>query len=448
MRNIKLALWGALVLLSLLWLAAEPGVFQSENVFALRAAMIQYSGVLAIGAMSIAMVLALRPGWPETWLGGLDKMYRLHKWLGISALVLSVAHWLWFEAPRWAIDLGLIARPERGARPEIENPVQQFLIGLRDPAEGLGEWAFYISIVLIVLALIPRFSYWWFFKTHRILAVTYLVLVFHAVVLAQFSYWTQPVGIVLAVLLISGTVAALIVLLRRVGISRQAMGNVISLTKYPGVRALEIDMKMEPGWQGHLPGQFAFVTSDKGEGAHPFTIASAWSPADSHVTFITKALGDYTSRLPDTLSVGQQVKVEGPYGRFTFDDDCPRQIWIGGGIGITPFIARMKYLAAMAPDRRGQQAIDLFHSSAELDEDAFARLTADAAAANVRLHILVDARDGLLTGKRIRAGVPEWREASFWFCGPTGFADALKRDFAGEGLDVKKRFNQELFSMR
>ncbi|MFA7415356.1 MAG: ferric reductase-like transmembrane domain-containing protein [Rhizobium sp.] len=448
MRNIKLALWGTFVLLSLLWLAAEPDVFQSENVFALRAAMLQYSGVLAIGAMSMAMILALRPGWPETWLDGLDKMYRMHKWLGISALVLSVAHWLWFEAPGWAIDLGLITRPERGARPEIENPIQLFLAGLRDPAEGLGEWAFYISVVLIVLALIPRISYWWFFKTHRLLAVAYLVLVFHSVVLAEFGYWTQPVGIVLAVLMAYGTVAAVIVLLRRVGAGRQAMGSIISLTKYPGVRALEIEMKMEPGWQGHEPGQFAFVTSDKGEGAHPFTIASAWNPADGHVTFITKALGDYTSRLPDTLSVGQEVKVEGPYGRFTFDDDRPRQIWIGGGIGITPFIARMKYLAEVVPDRRGYQAIDLFHSSAELDEDAFARLSADAAAANVRLHILVNARDGLLTGERIRAVVPEWRDASFWFCGPTGFADALKRDFAVEGLDVRKRFNQELFSMR
>ncbi|MDI6837226.1 MAG: ferric reductase-like transmembrane domain-containing protein [Rhizobiaceae bacterium] len=447
MRSIKLALWGILVLLSLLWLAAEPDVFQSENVFALRAAMIQYSGVLAIGAMSIALVLALRPGWPETWLGGLDKMYRLHRWLGISALVFSLAHWLWFEGAGWAIDLGLVTRPERGPRPPIENPVQQFLAGLRDPAEGLGEWAFYISVLLIVLALVPRFSYWWFFKTHRLLAVTYLVLAFHTAVLAEFAYWTQPLGVVLAVLLACGTVAAVIVLLRRVGISRQAMGNITALTKYPGVRALEIGMTMEPGWCGHQPGQFAFVTSDKGEGAHPFTIASAWNATDRSITFITKALGDYTSRLPDTLSVGQEVRVEGPYGRFTFDDGCPRQIWIGGGIGITPFIARMKYLAAQ-PDRRAGQAIDLFHSSAELDEDAFARLTADAAAAGVRLHIFINARDGLLTGERIRAAVPEWREASVWFCGPVGFADALKRDLAGQGFDVKTRFHQELFSMR
>lgn len=447
MRNIKLALWGTLVLLSLLWLAAEPDVFQSENVFALRAAMIQYSGVLAIGAMSIALVLALRPGWPETWLGGLDKMYRLHKWLGISALVLSIAHWLWFEGAGWAIGLGLVARPERPERPPIENPVLEFLVGLRDPAEGLGEWAFYISVLLIVLALVPRFSYWWFFKTHRLLAVTYLVLAFHTVVLAEFAYWTQPVGVVLAVLLACGIVAAVVVLLRRVGISRQAIGNITTLTKYPGVRALEIGMKMEPRWRGHEPGQFAFVTSDKGEGAHPFTIASAWNAADGNIAFITKALGDYTSRLPDTLSVGQEVRVEGPYGRFTFDDECLRQIWIGGGIGITPFIARMKYLAAQ-PDRGTRPAIDLFHPSTDLDEDVFARLTADAAAANVHLHILIDARDGLLTGERIRATVPDWREASIWFCGPAGFGDALRRDFAGQGFDVKKRFHQELFSMR
>ena len=44
--------------------------------------------------------------------------------------------------------------------------------------------------------------------------------------------------------------------------------------------------------------------------------------------------------------IGQPVTVEGPYGRFTFDDGAERQIWIGGGIGIAPFVARMKALAA------------------------------------------------------------------------------------------------------
>jgi predicted ferric reductase len=66
----------------------------------------------------------------------------------------------------------------------------------------------------------------------------------------------------------------------------------------------------------------------------------------------------------------------------------------------------------------------------------------------VRLHVLIDARDGYLTGERIRAAVPEWREASIWFCGPTGFGEALKRDLAGQGFPVERHFHQEFFAMR
>lgn len=44
--------------------------------------------------MSLAMILTVRPVFVERFLGGLDKVYRLHKWLGISALIMSVSHWL------------------------------------------------------------------------------------------------------------------------------------------------------------------------------------------------------------------------------------------------------------------------------------------------------------------------------------------------------------------
>ncbi len=162
-----------------------------------------------------------------------------------------------------------------------------------------------------------------------------------------------------------------------------------------------------------------------------------------------KELGDYTRSLRETLRVGQPVQVEGPYGCFTFEDSCPRQIWIGAGIGITPFIARMKELAReRRADAPRPQAIDLFHTTTEYSEAAIAKLRADAATADVRLHVLHDARDGLLTGGRIRAAVPAWREASLWFCGPSGFGAALRADFASHGLPVATRFHQELFTMR
>ena len=55
--------------------------------------------------------------------------------------------------------------------------------------------------------------------------------------------------------------------------------------------------------------------------------------------FSIKGLGDYTRRLPKQLFPGQMVTVEGPYGRFDFRGDCPRQLWLAGGIGITPLPA-------------------------------------------------------------------------------------------------------------
>ncbi|WP_425514568.1 ferredoxin reductase family protein [Ancylobacter dichloromethanicus] len=412
--------------------------------------MMQFTGIVTIGCMSLAMALALRPRWPESWFGGLDKMYRLHKWLGITALVGAIVHWLWAQGPKWAVGWGWLERPVRGERPPIENPVEAFFANLRGSAEGVGEWAFYAAVLLIALALIRYFPYRLFYKTHRLLAVAYLVLVFHAVVLTRFSYWTLPVGWLTAVLLAAGTWAAAIVLLRRVGADRQVKGRIASLHYYPGVRALETEIEVPQGWPGHKPGQFAFATSNVAEGAHPYTIASGWHRESQRISFITKELGDHTRRLREKLSVGQDVKIEGPYGCFTFDDDCPHQIWIGGGIGITPFVARMKHMGLQkeAPDWPERQTADLFHSTGDVDEEALGKLAADAESADVRLHVLVDARDGRLTGERIRAAVPKWREASIWFCGPTGFGEALKRDFAAHGFLVGRRFHQELFAMR
>src|SRR3546814_9340269 len=80
---------------------------------------------------------------------------------------------------------------------------------------------------------------------------------------------------------------------------------------YPGVRALETTLDVEQGWPCHRPGQFAFAVSDPAEGAHPYTIASAWSEQERRITFIAKGLGDHTRRLPEKLHVGQEVRNEG-----------------------------------------------------------------------------------------------------------------------------------------
>lgn len=444
--NLRL-FWGFWGGMGALWLLLNLSIFSASSLFALRDDLMQATGTLAIAAMSVAMILSLRPRWPEARLGGLDKMYRLHKWLGIGALGLAVFHWLWSEAPKWAVGAGLVARPERGPRPEITEPVRAFLMSFRGTAEGLGEWAFYAAVVLLLIALVKLVPYRLFRYTHRVLPVVYLVLVFHTVVLLDYAMWFTPLGPILALLMLAGSYAALVSVFGAIGRSRRVRGEIAELSQYPGVHSLETVIRLGSGWPGHKAGQFAFVTSNQLEGAHPYTIASAWKPADPKIAFVTKELGDHTAKLAKTLKVGQPVTVEGPYGCFTFDDGAPRQIWIGAGIGITPFLARLKEMAGTAPDAPRPE-IDLFHSTREVDDAALERLAADARAAKVRLHVLIDARDGHLGGQRIREAVPGWREASLWFCGPSGFGKALRADFAAQGLDAETRFHQELFELR
>ena len=444
MKTLQRTFWIYLLVLTGLWWLADQTAWSSlDHFFQWRAVLMQYSGILGIGVMSLAMLLAIRPVVLEPHLDGLDKMYRLHKWLGIAGLTLSVSHWLLAKVPKWLVGWGLLERPARPPQPALPaDSIQQFFASQRHLAESIGEWAFYAALALMALALIKRFPYRWFFKTHRLLAVAYLALVWHAVVLLKFDYWSSALGLVMAVMMAAGSVAAVLVLFRRVAVSRQVAGEVASMTRHDALNVLALDIQLKGRWAGHESGQFAFVTLHEDEGPHPFTIASAWT-GNGRIQFIIKALGDYTRTLADRLRVGDPVKVEGPYGRFNFQGEQPRQIWVGGGIGITPFIARLKALA-QTPDSK---AIDLFHTTAVYDPEAIGLLERDAQAANVPLHVLWDERDGRLDAERICQSVPDWREADVWFCGPAGFGQALKQDLTAMGLP-EARFHQELFALR
>ncbi|MBU2011270.1 MAG: ferric reductase-like transmembrane domain-containing protein, partial [Gammaproteobacteria bacterium] len=211
MRQIKLTYVALFVGLTLLWLLVDDFIMARYQFWPLRKVLVHYSGVLGIVAMSVAMVLAARPRRFERFFDGLDKTYRLHKWLGISALVIAIFHWGWGQIPKWLVGFGWLEKPaRRGGDGQLHEGIFALLQRFRGLAEDIGEWAFYAAVILIVLALVKRFPYRWFFKTHRWLALVYLALVAHSIVLTPPDYWTSPLGLVLAVLMASGSVAACI----------------------------------------------------------------------------------------------------------------------------------------------------------------------------------------------------------------------------------------------
>lgn len=82
-----------------------------------------YTGVLSMVPMSVGMILALRPFAIEPFLGGMNKSYRLRKWLDITALVVSVIQWLWTVVPKWMVAWGRLVKPAGGT----QAPRSQFV---------------------------------------------------------------------------------------------------------------------------------------------------------------------------------------------------------------------------------------------------------------------------------------------------------------------------------
>jgi predicted ferric reductase len=63
---------------------------------------------------------------------------------------------------------------------------------LTGPAHFMSEWAFYIMVALVAVALLTLFAYWFFALTHRLFNLIYLALVFHTAVLFTATQWITP----------------------------------------------------------------------------------------------------------------------------------------------------------------------------------------------------------------------------------------------------------------
>ncbi len=393
------------------------------------------SGLLSISLMSLAMLLATRPAWLETPLGGMDRVYRTHKWAGILAISFAATHWL----IEMSDDILKATIGREGRLPK--EKYTGFLEVLRDLAKDMGEWAIYGVLAMLVITLWKKFPYRAWRFLHRAMPVLYLMLALHAALLAPRDYWAQPVGALLAILLAAGVYGAIRSLTGDIGRARTAKGEIVSVEQ-PAPDITTVHCRLDRAWPGHRPGQFSFVTFDDKEGAHPFTIASA-DQGDRVISFQIKALGDYTRGLANRLRPGQLMRVEGPYGRFDIDRCNPRarQIWIAGGIGVTPFLA---WLESLQANPASAPAAELHYCTRDQAADAFVPRLKNLCAKlpGIHLHIHDASQGNVLKAESLG----DAKTSEIWFCGPSGLADALRSGL--HALGRRPRFHQEAFEMR
>jgi predicted ferric reductase len=198
---------------------------------------------------------------------------------------------------------------------------------------------------------------------------------------------------------------------------------------------------------GFEAGQFVYLTpldpalrAGRGE-EHPYTLAGA--PAEPALRIAVKDLGDASHALLD-VSPGSRALVEGPYGRFLPARRGERALWIGGGIGLTPFVSAARSFARSEDPDDVQLVYCANDPSRAYYLEELRAIAAGAAGFGVHVHYFDD--EGPLSAGYLRAAVPDYPQRTAYACGPLPLLDLVRRLLRESGVP-RRRISTEEFDL-
>jgi predicted ferric reductase len=390
----------------------------------------QYAGEV-IGSnniilMACSLFLSTRPKWAEKYFGGLDKMYMTHRRTGTAAFLLIFVHVLTvpITTTGWRLGnylaviafTGIVSIVLITLAPRIPF-LNRLTSGDYDDWKKLKRWIGIFFILAFIHALTIGNP------LHPLIAITWVQIFF---VIGTVSYlYTEIFG----------------------GIFKKFLPYKVEAVKHPNNSSTEVTLraKKEPV-KKHRAGQFLFVRfpSEKElNESHPFTISSA--PAEDVLRLTIKASGNFTRELFARLKDGTDAMIEGAYGMFNYKTGGPKQIWIAGGIGLTPFLSFVRDM-----DGNLQHNVDLYYTVRHPEEAIFVNELEAAAAKNpgLKVHIRYSAKEGSLTIEDIvkNAG-GNIGGYDVYLCGPLPMMQAFEKKFMDLGLP-KNNIHYEEFNFR
>ena len=204
----------------------------------------------------------------------------------------------------------------------------------------------------------------------------------------------------------------------------------------------------DPTAFGYAPGQFAFVSFRSrhvSREPHPFTLSSTPSRPGT-LQFTIRGSGDWT-RTAAQLSRGDEARIQGPYGRFghLFTTPGREMIMIAGGIGITPMLSMLRFMA----DHRDPRPVTLIWANRSPERVVYAD-EMDALSDRVTglRRVLIYTRD-TKTGKRAKRLDREAlellighnsRDSAVFICGPLKMMIQMKADLKALGFPARSIF--------
>jgi predicted ferric reductase len=425
-KNLGNLVIAALVVTNIiLWVVFRP-VNDGTRAHFTRQMIGEVIGSTAMLLIACALFLSTRFRFLEPYFGGLDQMYQSHKRAAMMGMFLLLAHI--FTVPLNASQM--------------------------KPGTPLGVVAFLGLLILVLLTIAPRipvigrftrFAYDKWRRSHRLIGIFFIIGFAHAMLVDPLVRRTTVPFLYLFVLFWVGAISYLYSLFIAKAVRKTYLYMAVAATKLNGT-TVEITLKSQGEKLGFAAGQFVFVRVDSDRvlaESHPFTVSSA--PHEDNLRISIKASGDWTQYLYDHLKPGMQAKVDGAYGMFNYKTGGKQQIWVAGGIGLTPFLSWIRDFKGQLSDYE----IDFYYCM-RVPEDALFLEEVEQAAArhrNFRAHVSYSNKDGHLSVDQIvrSSGKPTGKE--IYLCGPIAMIQALQKGFAKVGTPAS-RLHFEEFNFR
>ena len=390
----------------------------------------QYAGEIIgsvnIVLLSFALFLSTRPKWAEPYFGGLDKMYITHRQIATTAFLLIFIHVL-----------------------TVPISVTGWKLG-----NYLAVIAFTGIVSIVLVSLAPRIpflnkltggTYEGWKRLKRFIGIFFILAFIHSLTIGNPLHafiainWVQ-------LFFIFGTVSYLYTeIFGR--FFKKYLPYTVEAVRHPNASTTEVTLRAQKTRiKKQRAGQFLFVRFPRDKGlneSHPFTISSA--PREDVLRVTIKASGDFTRYLFQHLQAGMEAVVEGAYGMFDYKTGGQQQIWIAGGIGLTPFLSFVRDM-----DGTLTQNIDFYYTVRHAEEALFVEELQAAAEKDphLKLHVRYSAADGSLRVEEIVRNInDELKQYHVYLCGPLPMIQAFERDFLGRGL-LKENIHYEEFNFR
>jgi len=424
--------WLTILLLALLpiarWAVILPLSYRFFDLSATMTSLGQIAGLVGMAMFSISLILGARLKALDRYFYGLDKVYQNHHIIGAVSFSLLLFHPLFLVVRHIQFSL---------------RDAALFFLPSADWARNFGIVSLFFMIVLLVLTFHIQLKYQHWKLSHKFLVLVFIFAVLHSFYATSDISRDNILRFYILGLASLGLAAGFWRSFASKFFNKNFEYEVVKLTALrPDV--FQIEMFPKDGAMEFESGQFIFVSfASRGVSAesHPFSIASA--PDAENLRIVVKALGDFTEKIKN-LKVGDKVSIEGPFGGFSYKKaPSKNQIWVAGGIGITPFLS----MAANLKD--DSYKIDLYYSVKSGEEAVMLDELAGIMFINKNFKVIpwITNTKGYLNGSAITELSGGLEGKDIFLCGPPVFMESLRGQFMKLGIK-EERIHWENFNFK